>query len=250
MSGLQRARGGQPARAARHDGPSIQAIPFQKSGTKGALQLLGDAERERLAHIATIVHVPKDTILYHEGDPADCIFNIVEGVAKTYVSLRNGRRRITSFLFPEDLVGLAESGAYCCTAQAVTSLTLYRLTLPALERLFRSDPTLELHFLCKICHDLREAQRHMVALGRNDARGRLAMFLQMLEGHRERHEELDAPIDLPMTRMDIADYSGLTIEAVSRGFQGLQRDGILRFSDARHVAVTDRQRFEELAAAA
>ena len=158
-------------------GPSISAVPFRHSGTGLATPLLSEAERGRLALIATVVHFGTGDVLFMQGDELTSIYNISHGVARTYSSASDGRRTLLAFLFAEDLLGLAENGRYVVTAEAVTPVTAYRLPVAALERLLRQDPELEIHFLCKVCHELREAQRHAILLARKDAGGKVALFL-------------------------------------------------------------------------
>ena len=92
------------------------------------------------------------------------IYNIVVGVVETYNVLSTGGRRITAFFFPSDLLGLSENGGLVGTAQSVTAVTAYQIPLDGLTSLLRRDPELDFHFLCKLCHALREAQRHAIAL--------------------------------------------------------------------------------------
>lgn len=230
----------------RPAGPLIKAVPFRHAATGLAIPLLSDAERGRLALIATVVHIPRGTILYERGDHLVCIYDIIHGVVKTYASAADGSRIILAFLFPGDLIGLAENDRYVNTAEAVTSVTAYRLPIEALERLLRRDPELELHFLSKVCHELRAAQRHTILLARQDARGRVALFLHLLRGQRMQDERHSTVLALPMRRSDIADYVGLSVEAVSRALRGLERDRILRFRDPRTIELVNLPRFDRL----
>ena len=122
----------------------------------------------------------------------------------------------------------------------------YQLDVHALTELFRRDSGLELQFLCKTIHVLREAQHHNIIVGRRDAVGRLAMLLHLLQkqsaptrGHRD--------VSIPMTRSDIANYLGLSLEAVVRASARLERQGIVDFVGRHHARIIDRQRFEALA---
>jgi CRP-like cAMP-binding protein len=237
-----------PERRRQRGGPAIAAVPFLGGEPGRAVSLLSEEERRRLAVIASAVHVPRGATLYEEGAEATALYNVVQGVVKTYVMQANGAHQITAFLFPDDLFGLAENGHYVNTAQAVTPLTAYRFPLVALERLLRRDPDMEFHFMCKTCHELREAQRHAIVLARRDARGRIAMILHFLECHSSARPLPDGQIAVPMRRSDIAEYCGLTPEAVSRSFRAMQKAGILGFKDPHTVAILDRSRFENLIA--
>ncbi len=230
------------------NGPSMSAVPFMQPGDGSAVSLLDPAETERLAGIASIVCFAKGARLYEAGDKAESIYNVIKGEVKTFCALSSGRRRVTAFLCSGDLAGLAENGLYISTAQALTPVTAYRLPLNALEHLLRSDPVLGHRFLCKLCHDLRASQSHAIMLGRHDALGKLAMFLQQLPANNG--STLARGIFLSMTRSDVADYLGLSLEAVSRSFHKLQQLGIIRLDDRHIVQIVDQARFDKLVAAA
>jgi CRP-like cAMP-binding protein len=192
--------------------------------------------------------VPARAVIYREQSAASWIFINVKGVVKTFKDLRSGRRWVTAFLYPKDLFGLAKNGLYIRTAQAITAATLYRIESEALIDLLRRDAELQYQFLCKVTHELREAQRQAITVGRRDAPGRLAMFIQYLERSCcDRHNVRD--VELPMSRSDIASYLGLSLESVSRAASKLQRRGIVSFP-TRHLArILDRAQFERLTSA-
>ena len=229
--------------------PALVAVPFLKEASgSDPVELLSGAQREKLVRVATVRELPARTVVYRAGSPADCVFIIGEGVVKSYRDLASGRRRIAAFLFARDLFGLAEAGYYVNTVQAITPVRLYDIKLDALTELFKREPDIELQFLCKIVHVLREVQHHTIIIGRRDAAGRLAMLLRLLQKQSLAHGHRD--IELPMSRSDIANYLGLSPEAVSRASRRLERQGILEFHGRGHVRVIDRQRFAALAAAA
>jgi CRP-like cAMP-binding protein len=175
------------------------------------------------------------------------VFIVDRGAVKSFRDLPSGKRRVATFLFPEDIFGLAESGLYVNTTQAVTEVTLYRLPLDALERLFLDDGHLQLQFFCKVTNALCQAQRQKIVLTRRDAAGRVAMFLSMLE-HRASEAGLTPTIHMPMSRSDIASYLGLSLEAVSRATAALTRCRTIAFVDRHTVRITDRGRFDQLVA--
>jgi CRP-like cAMP-binding protein len=229
-------------------GPSIAAVAlWGASGGKRA-QLLTDEERARLSVIASIVRFKKGAQIYRDGDRAEAIFNIVSGVVKSYRVLPDKTERIAAFLFADDLFGLAEEGRYTNATKAVTAVTAYRIPVPALESRLRKDAGLEFHVICKLCHELREAQRHALLLGRRNALARVAMFFRLLEHHQVARDESAQEVYLPMTRSDVADYLGMSLEVVSRSFRRLESDGILSFKTRRSVKVMNRDRLEALAA--
>jgi CRP-like cAMP-binding protein len=228
--------------------PSIRAIPFGQSNDGAAVQVLHRRHRLQLATIATRLSLGRGTILYREDMPLTSIFIVGQGVVKAFRDLPSGKRRITAFLLPEDIFGLAENGRYVNTAQTVSQVTLYRISYQQFTESLQRDPDLEFQLLSKVTHALRESQRHAIVTGRRDAAGRLAMFLSMLETHVPQAQRDDS-IVVPMSRTDIANYLGLSLEAVSRASRELARKGIVTFGGRHKMRITDRTRFERIVTA-
>ena len=206
------------------------------------------AQRRHLLTLATRVRIAPRTLIYQEGDPLEDIFVVGEGLVKSFRELANGKRRTVAFLFPRDPFGLAEKGHYVNNTMTVTPSTIYRIPHQTLETALKRDADLQFRFLCKVTEKLRESQRQAILLGRRDAAGRVAMFLKMLERELE-DNAANSLIPLPMNRTDIAEYLGLSLEAVSRATHALARRKIVAFE--RHaVRVSDRAGFEALVAAA
>ena len=244
-------RGGDGTAASIRRGPSLRAIPFLKlTGFESeSVELLSDTQRKLLLRHASVRVFPARTVIYRAGAPADSVFIIGDGAAKSFRDLPSGRRRIAIFLFARDLFGLARAGHYVNTVQTITPARVYQLDVRALTDLFRRDAELELQFLCKTLHVLREAQHHTIIVARRDAAGRLAMLLRLLQKQSSPpHGPGDVPI--PMTRSDIANYLGLSLEAVVRACRQLERQGIVNFVGRHHARIVDRQRFEALASGA
>jgi CRP-like cAMP-binding protein len=199
-----------------------------------------------LASLSTKVSFKPRAIVYHEHAQTSAVYICSEGSLKAFRELPSGRRRITAFLFAEDLFGLAERGRYVNTVQALTPTVCYRIPIEPLQVVLRSDAELGFHFLCKMVHELRALQLQSIVMGHRSARGRIAMFLTMLEQNmRTRSPEGGLP--LPMSRSDIAGFLGLSLEAVSRAGKQLVDAGVVEFSPDRVVRVIDRRRLEKLA---
>lgn len=232
----------------RDRGPSVTAISLWGSSGGERLHLLTDKERTRLAVISSVVRFEKGKEIYREGHCANAIFNIIGGMVKTYKKLDGQAKHIVAFLFPEDLVGLAEEGKYVNSAEAVTAVTAYRIPVTVLETRLREDPELEFLVICKLCQELRETQRHAFLLAKHHAPAKIAMFLQMLENYQTARGESLEEVYLPMSRCDIADYVGMSAEAVSRSFRALASRGVIAFRDRRHLRIVSRPRLESVAA--
>jgi len=228
---------------------SIDAVRFDAGHGERIKPPLTAAQRRRLMALATRVRLPPRTIIYREGDPLSDIFIVGEGLVKSFRDLASGRRRIVHFLFPRDVFGLAETGRYVNTTKTITESLIYRIPHETLTVALHRDAELQFRFLCKVTEKLREAHRQCIVLGRRDAIGRLAMFFKMLEpdGTGRHHGGL---IPVPMRRTDIAEYLGLSAEAVSRAARLLAVRKIVAFEGDHAVRVKDRAGFESLVAAA
>jgi CRP/FNR family transcriptional regulator, anaerobic regulatory protein len=240
--------GGGLERDSTRNGPSLRAVPFLKLAGSGSapIELLSETQRQQLLQRASVRVLAARTFVYRAGSPADSVFIIGNGVVKSFRDLPSGRRRIVTFLFARDLFGLAEAGRYVNSVQTITPTRIFQLDVHALTELFRRDSELELQFLCKTVHVLREAQHHNIIVGRRDAVGRIAMLLRLLEKQRAPTRG-HSDVLIPMTRTDIANYLGLSLEAVVRGSRRLGRQGIVEFIGRHHARIVDRQRFEALA---
>jgi CRP-like cAMP-binding protein len=227
-------------------GPSLRAAPFGPGG-KGVVQLLSPGQRTQIANIATPFHLPPRKMLYREGSTAQSVFIVAKGVVKTFRDLPSGKRRVMAFLYADDVFGLAQNGHYVNSVETITPVTCYRMRVAALTDLLRRDAELAVHFLCKVTHEWRRSLRHATILSRRDAVGRLTMFLRMLE--QDAHLHRDSRIAIPMSRSDIGNYLGLSLESVSRALSRLERSRIVVFDGRHQVRVLDRPRFERIAAA-
>jgi CRP/FNR family transcriptional regulator len=229
-------------------GPSVTAIGLWGSSGGKRLDLLTDEKRTRLAGISSVVRYDKGVEIYCEGDCADAVFNIIGGVVKTYKNLDDQTKHIVAFLFPDDLFGLPAEGKYVNSAEAATAVTAYRIPVSVLETGLRRDPELEFLVICKLCQELREAQRHALLLSKRRAPAKIAMFVQMLENYQCARGESLEEVYLPMSRSDIADYVGMSAEAVSRSFRSLANRGAIVFRDRQHLRIVSRSRLDSAAA--
>ena len=211
------------------------------------MQILTEKQQTELGSIATEVTFRRRVNVYHADSPAQSVFIVKDGMVKAFQDLPSGRQRVLAFLFPGDVFGLAEDGHYVNSAQTVTPTTCFTIPIDALTDIFLRDSELELQFLIKMTHELREAQRQQIILTRLGARARVAMFLRMLQ---RRDGRDSSTIELAMSRTDIARYLGLSSEAVSRAFGRLSREGIVAFPSLHVAHILNRSQFDRLALAA
>jgi CRP-like cAMP-binding protein len=224
-------------------GPTIMVPGLWAAGENSGRPLTTE-EQALLAVISTVVRFKRRERIYAEGDRAYAVFNIINGVVKSCQTLPDGREHIVSFLFADDLIGLAQNGVYLNSAEAVTAATLYRIPTAPLEARLRNHPGLDFQVISKLCHELREAQRHAVLLSQQHAIAKVGLFLQMLETHQAARGESIGEVYLQMTRRDIASYVGITPEAVTRSLRDLVNRGAITLRDRRHVQIINRARLE------
>jgi CRP/FNR family transcriptional regulator, anaerobic regulatory protein len=202
-----------------------------------------DCDLSRLADIAHETIVESGKTFITEGDHADCFYNVTGGTARLYKLLPDGRRQITGFAYAGDFLGLAISTAYAFSAEAIEPVRICRFSRQDLRRLLNDFPEMEKRLLDAASNELVAAQEQMLLLGRKTARERLASFLlrQDRYGQDERH------LCLRMTRSDIADYLGLTIETVSRTFTRLRKEGLIDIPEPSTINIQNRAALIQLA---
>jgi CRP-like cAMP-binding protein len=228
------------------DGPSLRAIPLDALGQAIVSRLLTPRQRHELESLSTRISYPAGGIVYREHTQTSAVFICADGALKSYRDLPSGKRRVMSFLFADDIFGLAENGRYVNTVQALTKSVCYRIPRDQLLVILRRDAELEFHFLCKVVHEIRAMQFRSLIMGRRSATGRLAMFLVMLEKNMPDAGTRQV-LPLPMSRSDIAGFLALSLEAVSRAGRDLIDAGVVSFSKSREVRILDRKRLERLA---
>ncbi|OAN55199.1 Crp/Fnr family transcriptional regulator [Paramagnetospirillum marisnigri] len=208
---------------------------------------LSHDEVKRLAAVRCHATLPASFTVFREGDLVDHVYSISNGAVKLYKLLPDGRRQIIGFLFSGDIFGLGTNDGYCYTAETITATQVCRFTHRKLDSLLDEIPRLERRMFNMAVKDLVAAQEQMLLLGRKTAREKVATFLVKLSMRAERAGQPGSPVALPMSRADIADYLGLTIETVSRTFTQLKRDNIIGLPDSGHCVLNDWQALKELA---
>jgi CRP/FNR family transcriptional regulator len=196
-------------------------------------------ELQSMACASETVTAQPGQALFHEGDPNPFVFNVVDGAVKLYRLLPDGRRQITGFLFQGDFLGLGGRGASSFTAEALTPLSACRFRRSDFDQLLNALPALEHRLVALAGDELMAAQEQIVLLGRKTARERLASFLTRLAERQVQLGGREGQVHLPMTRLDIADYLGLTIETVSRVFTQFKTSGLIQLLPGNEVALPD-----------
>ena len=198
---------------------------------------LDDDELRDLNKIVSSVHLDAGQVVFSEGDDSTYLFNVVSGVVRLLKLLPDGRRQITGFLFSGDFLGLSVADTYAYTAEAQTEAELCRFKRTELLKLVDRYPKLEHRLLRLASNELSEAQDHLLLLGRKSSSERVLSILFKLAERQGQRDPDGIFIDLPMTRGDLADYVGLTIETVSRTFTRLRKEGMIETPDVRSVYI-------------
>jgi CRP/FNR family transcriptional regulator len=208
---------------------------------------LSHDEIKRLATVRCHAHLPSAFTIFREGDPSDHVYSVSGGAVKLYKLMSDGRRQIIGFLFSGDMFGLGLDGGYVYTAETVIPTQLCRFTHRKLDSLMSEIPRLERKLFSVTVKDLVAAQEQMLLLGRKTAKEKVATFLLRLSRRSVLQGHPSSPIALPMSRADIADYLGLTIETVSRTFTQLKKEAIIGLPASGHVVLVDEAGLKELA---
>ncbi len=208
---------------------------------------LDESELFRLNAIVGHIHLEPGETLFYEGDEPGYVYTVASGTIRLHKLLPDGRRQITGFVMPGDILGLATRHGFSYSAEAVTEAGVCRYATRKLEALFDEFPKLEKRLLSKARDELAVAQDQMLLLGRKTPAEKIASFLLGLSRRAERWDLPSNPVLLPMNRSDIADYLGLKVETVSRTFTRLKSQGIIALPQSHRVVLVDRERLEDLA---
>ena len=182
--------------------------------------------------------------IFGEAEPAEYVYQVVEGAVRSYKLLSDGRRQIGAFHHVGDIFGLENGSAHRFTAEAIVDTTVRLAKRVSLEHVAEEDATVARDLLDMTTSNLQHAENHMLLLGRKTSLERVAAFLLEMDGR------LNAAgvMALPMSRRDIADYLGLTLETVSRALSCLHEKGILGFvgQTQRQIVLLDRLELAKL----
>jgi CRP/FNR family transcriptional regulator, anaerobic regulatory protein len=209
---------------------------------------LDSAELRELAHLGRYVHFGAGETVFAQEEMTTSFYNLFEGVMRLYKLLPDGRRQIVGFALAGDFLGLAASSRHNVSADAIGPVALCQFSRSAFARFSEDKPDLLRRINELAVRELSQAQDHIVLLGRRSAEEKVASFLL---GWRNRIAEITGPsqtVPLPMSRQDIADYLGLTIETVSRTFTRFERDRVIKIIHG-GICILDPARAATLAAA-
>ena len=216
---------------------------LDRSGSAGGLAHSGALDAlVAFEQIGMRRHYTRNEEVFAEGDPANCWFKVVSGAVRICKLMADGRRHIAEFHFAGDCFGFDSLPERLFSAEAVTDAVIMRFPRRATESLIDDSPKLARTLREMTLRDLANAQIRMLMLGRMSAPERVATFLLDIFERRDAGRALD----LPMSRADIADYLGLTIETVCRVLSSFKRDGIIDIPNAHRIELRNRAALAEI----
>lgn len=188
-----------------------------------------------------VTRIEADEEIYAEGDAASFFYKVESGTVRTCKFLSDGRRQIDAFYAAGDVFGFEAGETYEFCAEGVTDCTLIPYRRGSLEKMVAGDDAMALKLFSYAMRCLQRSRTHALLLGRGSATQKLAAFLsEMFAG-----KPADEVIELAMTRQDIADYLGLTIETVSRTLSQFERDGVIGLVTARRIRLKRRAALQQ-----
>jgi len=196
---------------------------------------------------ASLRRVEAKEFVFAEGDPTTHLYRVETGAVALYKVLADGRRQIVGFGYPGDLIGLGDQGEHLMNAQAIKPTRLRCLPVASLRHSAAKDPTLGFKLYEALARELAATRDLMLTTGQRSATERVAGFLLALSRRNERSGRDPAEFELPMTRADIGDFLGLTIETVSRTFTKLKSLGVIELPLSNRVKLVDVGELEGLA---
>ncbi|HVI79374.1 MAG TPA: helix-turn-helix domain-containing protein [Candidatus Acidoferrum sp.] len=168
----------------------------------------------------------KETEIFGQAEPAEYIYQVIEGAVRSHKLLPDGRRQIGAFHLPGDIFGFENGAFHRFTAEAIVDTIVRLVKCQSLEREAKNNPAIIQNLLKMTTDNLEHVENHLMLLGRQSARERVGAFLLEMHGRLKS----TGVMALPMARRDIADYLGLTLETVSRELSAYQRERCLRLA--------------------
>ena len=188
----------------------------------------------------------KDEEIFAQDEEADMAHMVVTGVVRTIRLLADGRRQVGAFYYAGDLIGLETGPIHRFSAEAICDSMILVVRRSALKA-FAGDGQLDRAIWEATRRELERTQEHLLVLGRKTACEKVASFLMDL-AQREGGGNPSGRYSLPMSRQDMADYLGLTIETVSRMLTQLQGQAVVEFDGCRKFMVKRWDTLEQMAA--
>jgi CRP/FNR family transcriptional regulator, nitrogen fixation regulation protein len=218
--------------------PRHPAVPQMMRHAPG---MPADGLIDQMDVMGTPMAFSRNAEIYGENEPANYVYKVVSGAVRTYKIFDDGRRQIGAFYFPGDAFGLELGGEHQFSAEAIDKCVVVVVKRSALVALANRDGDTARGLWSFTAGELSRVQKHMLLLTKS-AEERVAWFLLEMAG---RFEATEA-VELPMSRQDIADYLGLTIETVSRTLTHLEARAAIALPTARRIVLRNRKALDQL----
>jgi len=186
--------------------------------------------------------------LYREGDKFVSVYAVRSGTLKAYKTTDDGREQVTGFYFPGEILGMdgIASNAHASSAKALETAAVCEIPFASLEKLSTLMPSMQRHFFQLMSREITEDQQLITLLSKNSAAERVASLMLSISTRNARRKLSATQFRLPMSRVDIGNYLGLTVETVSRIFSRMQKMEILSV-DNKEIEILDVKALRELA---
>jgi CRP/FNR family transcriptional regulator len=167
--------------------------------------------------------------LYRVNDTFSSVYAVRSGTLKAYTLTDDGKEQVTGFYFPGEIVGMdgISKNTQASSAKALETSAICEIPFEKLEELSSKIPSLQRHFFQLLSHEIAEDQQLITLLSKNTAEERIASLMLSISARNARRKLSAINFRLPMSRTDIGNYLGLTVETVSRVFSRLQKNNIL-----------------------
>src|SRR6266567_944812 len=210
-----------PPRRAPHAGDVVQA---------GTIELMGAS-----------MSFPANIEIYGENEPAEYLYKVVSGTVRTYKVLVDGRRQIGAFHLPGDIFGLETGDEHALSAEAITDCKITVIKRSALMALAARDNEVAREMWGLTARELQRVQEHSLVLIKSAGERVAGFLLEMAE-----RVSAGGAVELPMSRQDIGDYLGLTIETVSRTLKLLEDAAAIEVAKRRRILLRNRSALRRL----
>jgi len=207
-----------------------QAPHTNKDPHSGTIELMG-----------AVMPFARNSEIYGENEPADYLYKVVSGTVRTYKVLVDGRRQIGGFYLPGDMFGLETGDEHTFSAEAITDCKIIVIKRSAVVALAARDNDVAREMWELTAHELQRVQDRILVLIKS-AQERVAGFLLEMSDR----ASVGGAVELPMSRQDIADYLGLTIETVSRTLTQLEKSATIELPTSRRIVLRNRSALTRL----
>jgi len=220
-----------PAASFKHPAATLRHVPPPaKAPQADAIELMG-----------ALMPFARNSEIYGENEPADYLYKVVSGTVRTYKVLVDGRRQIGGFHLPGDMFGFESGDEHTFSAEAITDCKILVIKRSAVITLAARDNDVAQQMWALTARELQRVQDHSMVLIKS-AQERVASFLLEMAGRAAG----GGAVELPMSRQDIADYLGLTIETVSRTLTQLEKTAAIELPTSRRIVLRNRSALSRL----